>query len=166
MPSNEGRGYVLRRLIRRAYRHGRKLGIFGEFLSKLVDKVVESSKKAYPELGDQEIFIKKIISQEEEKFIKTLNQGLTIIDEYINDMKTRNERLLDGEKAFKLHDTYGFPFEITKEILLEQGFDVNKDEFDRYMKIQKSLGKSDANKKDFGWKGNNLEFLNNLSTEF
>ena len=78
----------------------------------------------------------------------------------------RNERLLDGEKAFKLHDTYGFPFETTKEILLEQGFDVNKDEFDRYMKIQKSLGKSDANKKDFGWKENNLEFLNNLSTEF
>ena len=166
MPSNEGRGYVLRRLIRRAYRHGRKLGISGEFLSKLVDKVVESSEKAYPELGEQEIFIKKIISQEEEKFIKTLNQGLTIIDEYINDMKTRNERLLDGEKAFKLHDTYGFPFETTKEILLEQGFDVNKDEFDRYMKIQKSLGKSDANKKDFGWKENNLEFLNNLSTEF
>lgn len=166
MPSNEGRGYVLRRLIRRAYRHGRKLGISGNFLEILVDEVVKSSKHGYPELAEQKIFIKKIIHQEEDRFIKTLSQGLSIIDEYMDELKNSNEKYLSGDKAFKLHDTFGFPFEITKEILLENGFDVKKEDFDKFMEIQKTMGKTDAEKKDFGWKENSFEFLENVKTDF
>ena len=157
--SNEGRGYVLRRLIRRAVRHGRKLGIEGKFLSEVADKVIESSKEGYPELEEQRVFIKKIIQQEEDRFSKTLNQGLAIINEYMDEMEKSGETVLSGEKAFKLHDTYGFPLEITEEILAERGYTADRDDFDVYMTRQKELGKSDAAKSDEAWKESEIDYL-------
>lgn len=166
MPSNEGRGYVLRRLIRRAVRHGRKIGIEGSFLNKLVDKVITSSESAYPELLTQELFIKKIIAQEEERFSKTLSQGLDIMEKHMKELKKNGESKISGDFAFKLHDTYGFPFEITDEIAGENGFAISRDEFDTYMNIQKSLGKSDADKKDFAWKEEEENHLKTVRTLF
>ena len=166
MPSNEGRGYVLRRLIRRAVRHGRKLGIEGKFLSEVADKVIESSKEGYPELEEQRVFIKKIIQQEEDRFSKTLNQGLAIINEYMDEMEKSGETVLSGEKAFKLHDTYGFPLEITEEILAERGYTADRDDFDVYMTRQKELGKSDAAKSDEAWKESEIDYLFDGETVF
>ena len=166
MPSNEGRGYVLRRLIRRAVRHGRKLGIEGKFLSEVADKVIESSKEGYPELEEQRVFIKKIIQQEEDRFSKTLNQGLAIINEYMDEMEKSGETVLSGEKAFKLHDTYGFPLEITEEILAERGYTADRDDFDVYMTRQKELGKSDAAKSDEDWKESEIDYLFDGETVF
>ena len=167
MPSNEGRGYVLRRLIRRAVRHGKKLGIKGAFLSELVDKVVETSGGAYPELVDQKILIKKIIAQEEERFSKTLSQGLNIIDEYIEAMEKEGTDVLSGKRAFKLHDTYGFPFEITEEIIQEKGYKVDREDFDNFMAEQKNKGKIDAAKSDEAWKESEIDYLfNNNTTVF
>ncbi|MEE1038479.1 MAG: alanine--tRNA ligase [Eubacterium sp.] len=166
MPSNEGRGYVLRRLIRRAIRHGKKLGIEGAFLNQLVDKVIETSGAAYPELEEQKIFIKKIIAQEEERFSKTLNQGLGIIEDYIKEMEAEGVKLLSGEKAFKLHDTYGFPFEITQEIIEEKGYEVRREDFDEFMARQKEMGKSDAAKSDEAWKESEIDYLFEEATEF
>ncbi len=166
MPSNEGRGYVLRRLIRRAIRHGKKIGIDRPFLSELVDIVIDSADNAYPELEDQRIFIKKIITQEEDRFSKTLNQGLSIIESYINEMDKDNIKKLDGEKVFKLHDTYGFPFEITKEIINEQGYEIDVKEFDLCMDRQKNLGKSDASKIDSAWQESKIDYLFSEKTCF
>ncbi|MEG0663030.1 MAG: alanine--tRNA ligase, partial [Anaerovoracaceae bacterium] len=126
MPSNEGRGYVLRRLIRRAARHGRKLGMKEAFLAELVNHVIDTSAGAYPELEEQRTFIGKIVSTEEKKFMDTLDQGMAIIEEYRAEMEKASEKMLSGEKAFKLHDTYGFPIDITEEILAESGFSVDR----------------------------------------
>lgn len=150
-PSNEGRGYVLRRLIRRAARHGRKLGVKKEFLSDLVDAVIEVSGEAYPELENQKVFIKKIVSEEEKKFLSTLDKGMALIEDYIEDMKLDDELALSGAKAFKLHDTYGFPIDITEEILREMGYGVDRKGFEAEMEKQRARGKSDAEKKDFAW---------------
>lgn len=151
MPGNEGRGYVLRRLIRRAARHGRKMGVKDLFLADIVEAVVSVCGDAYPELKEQEIFIKKIISIEEEKFNETLDQGMEIISSYIDDMKKNNEKVLSGSKAFRLHDTNGFPIDITKEIMSDEGFTVNEEEFNDLMAKQKQAGKDDAAESDFGW---------------
>lgn len=109
LPSNEGRGYVLRRLLRRAARHGKLLGIKEDFLYKLYDRVKEVSGEAYPELVEKESYIKKVIRIEEEKFNETIEQGMEILASYIADLKKNGETTLSGENAFKLHDTYGFP---------------------------------------------------------
>ena len=119
MPSNEGRGYVLRRLLRRAARHGRLLSIRGAFLAELSDKVIEVSGEAYPELVEKKDYIQKIISVEEDKFASTIDQGENIIAQYVEELKKDGKTVLDGEKAFKLYDTYGFPLELTEEILAE-----------------------------------------------
>lgn len=166
MPSNEGRGYVLRRLIRRAYRHGRKLGIEGHFLAQLVDKVIESSQEGYPGLAEQRVFIKKIVEQEEDRFSKTLSQGLGIIEDFIKEMVDAGETVLAGDKAFKLHDTYGFPFEITEEILDEKGYTVNREEFDECMTKQKELGKKVAAQSDEAWKESAIDHLFETKTIF
>lgn len=166
MPSNEGRGYVLRRLIRRAVRHGRKLGVKEVFLSDLVDAVIKVSGDAYPEIKTQQIFIKKIIDTEEKKFAATLEQGMSIIDEYIDDMNREDEIALCGEKAFKLHDTYGFPIDITEEILKEQGFGVDRKGFEECMKQQKAKGKADAAETDAAWEDNSISELNADKTVF
>ena len=141
MPSNEGRGYVLRRLLRRAARHGRILGIEGLFLSELAKVVIATSKDGYPELEEKKEMILKVISEEENKFNKTIDQGLTILEELEADMKAAGKTTLDGADAFKLYDTYGFPLDLTKEILEEKGFDVDEAGFKENMEAQRQAAR-------------------------
>jgi alanyl-tRNA synthetase len=153
MPSNEGRGYVLRRLIRRAARHGKKIGIEGLFLTEIIGKVIDVTGEAYPELEEQRDFICKIVQKEEEKFSETLNQGLHLLDKAFESIAAgKQDGVLPGEIAFKLHDTYGLPYEITEEICHERGFTVDLDEFKRLMAQQKQAGQSDAAASDHAWK--------------
>lgn len=153
IPSNEGRGYVLRRLIRRAARHGNLIGISGNFLSGMVDRVVTVSGEAYPELVEKQEFIKKIISVEEEKFATTIQQGIDIIQGYIDEMKASGKTVLDGERTFKLYDTYGFPPELTEEILAENNFTADNDGFKANMQKQKELARAGRKSEDEeGWK--------------
>ena len=137
MPSNEGRGYVLRRLIRRAARHGKMLGIKGAFLADLCATVIHESKDGYPELEEKKDFIFKVLTQEEEKFAKTIDQGLAILSDMQKEMETKGEKVLSGEDAFKLYDTYGFPVDLTEEILEEKGFSVDEEEFKKAMEVQR-----------------------------
>ena len=137
IPSNEGRGYVLRRLIRRAARHGKLLGIRGLFLNELSTKVINSWGEAYPDLKEREIQIKKVIKVEEEKFEETIDQGINILNEYIKEIKANNKSILDGHHAFKLYDTYGFPLDLTKEILEEYKLTVDENEFNIEMEKQR-----------------------------
>ncbi len=141
MPSNEGRGYVLRRLLRRAARHGRILGIEGLFLSELAKVVIATSKDGYPELEEKKEMILKVISEEENKFNKTIDQGLTILEELETNMKEAGKTTLDGADAFKLYDTYGFPLDLTKEILEEKGFDVDEEGFKENMEAQRQAAR-------------------------
>ena len=137
MPTNEGRGYVLRRLIRRAARHGRLLGIDGEFLSRLSETVIEGSKDGYPELEERKDFIFKVLSQEEDKFNKTIDQGLNILAEMEKKMQETGEQTLSGADAFRLYDTYGFPLDLTKEILEEKNCGVDEEGFHACMEEQR-----------------------------
>ena len=137
MPSNEGRGYVLRRLLRRAARHGRKLGIEGKFLADLSSTVINLSKDGYPELEEKKAMIFKVLSEEEDKFNKTIDQGLAILAEMEEKMSAEGTRVLSGADAFKLYDTYGFPVDLTKEILEEKGMEVDEEGFAASMKEQK-----------------------------
>lgn len=137
MPSNEGRGYVLRRIIRRAARHGRLLGIEGEFLARLSNTVIEGSKDGYPELEEKKDFIFNVLTQEENKFNKTIDQGLSILGEMEEAMTKAGKKELSGEEAFKLYDTYGFPIDLTMEILEEKGFTVEEEGFQAAMEEQK-----------------------------
>ncbi len=142
MPSNEGRGYVLRRLIRRAARHGRLLGINGKFLADLSATVIAESKDGYPELEEKKEFIFKVLSQEEEKFDKTIDQGLSILSEMQEELKKTGAKVLSGENAFKLYDTYGFPMDLTQEILEEQGFTIDEEGFQKCMDEQRNKARS------------------------
>ena len=137
MPTNEGRGYVLRRIIRRAARHGRMLGIDGTFLAKLSETVIEGSKDGYPELEEKKDFIFNVLTQEENKFSKTIDQGLSILAEMEDALVAAGKKELAGEDAFKLYDTYGFPIDLTKEILEEKGFTVDEAGFQAAMEEQK-----------------------------
>ena len=142
MPSNEGRGYVLRRIIRRADRHGKLLGIDGAFLVGLAKAVIAGSKDGYPELAEKQDFILSVIEQEEEKFEKTINQGLEILDGIQKDMEAKGVNTMSGEDAFKLYDTYGFPIDLTKEILEEKGMDIDEEAFKQAMKVQKDTARN------------------------
>ena len=137
MPTNEGRGYVLRRLIRRAARHGRLLGIDGKFLAKLSATVIEGSKDGYPELEEKKEFIFKVLTQEEDKFNKTIDQGLSILASMQDEMKEAGKTVLSGADAFKLYDTYGFPIDLTKEILEEAGYTIDEEGFKASMEEQR-----------------------------
>ena len=137
MPSNEGRGYVLRRLIRRAARHGRLLGIKDLFLANLSQTVIAESKDGYPELEEKKAFILNVLSQEETKFDKTIDQGLSILGEMKDEMKKNGTTVLSGEDAFKLYDTYGFPLDLTEEILAESGMTLDEAGFKAAMQEQK-----------------------------
>ncbi len=137
MPSNEGRGYVLRRLLRRAARHGRKLGMEGKFLANLSDTVIALSKDGYPELEEKKVMIFKVLTEEEDKFNKTIDQGLAILSDMEEEMKKNGASVLPGSDAFKLYDTYGFPLDLTREILEEKNFRVDEDGFAACMKEQK-----------------------------
>ena len=141
MPSNEGRGYVLRRLIRRAARHGRLLGIDGKFLAKLSETVIETSKDGYPELEEKKAFITKVLTQEEDKFNKTIDQGLSILADLEKSLSEAGEKTLSGADAFKLYDTYGFPLDLTKEILEEKGFAIDEDGFKACMQEQREMAR-------------------------
>ena len=137
MPSNEGRGYVLRRLLRRACRHGRLLGIEKGFLPELAETVIAGSKDGYPELEEKKEFILKVISKEEEQFNKTIDQGLGILSDMIGKMEAEGAKTLGGEDAFRLYDTYGFPLDLTKEILEEKGMDADEEGFRECMEVQR-----------------------------
>lgn len=141
MPGNEGRGYVLRRLIRRAARHGRLLGIEEGFMSDLARVVIDTSKDGYPELYEKQDFILKVLSEEESKFSRTIDQGLTILTDMQSQMKSDGRTVLDGRDAFKLYDTYGFPLDLTEEILADDGCTIDTDGFDEAMKSQKDAAR-------------------------
>ncbi len=163
IPSNNGRGYVLRRLIRRACRHGRLLGINEPFLYKVCKTVIQENAGAYPELADKEELITKVILSEEESFGKTIDAGLALLDEYISKM---DGNVFSGEDAFKLNDTYGFPLDLTKDILEEKGITVDEDKFNALLANQKSTAR--AARKDAGadaWKGNSVK-IDTDKTEF
>lgn len=141
MPSNEGRGYVLRRLIRRAARHGRLLGISGKFLADLSRTVINECKDGYPELEEKSEFILTVLTQEEDKFDKTIDLGLSILAQMEEEMKAAGETELSGENAFKLYDTYGFPMDLTQEILAEKGFTIDEAGFGTCMRQQKEMAR-------------------------
>jgi len=168
VPSNEGRGYVLRRLIRRAARHLRLLGIKGTFLSELCETVIEESKAAYPELAEKRDYIKKTLKIEEERFNQTIDAGLNILTQMIEKVKSENGKTLPGSEAFKLYDTFGFPLDLTKEILSEEELEVNEEEFNSLMKEQKERARAArAAIGDLGWTGDNTNLIDkNLKTEF
>ena len=163
IPSNNGRGYVLRRLIRRACRHGRLLGVNEPFLYKVCDTVIHENHVAYPELADKAELITKVIRAEEDSFGKTIDAGLAMLDEYINKL---DGNVFSGEDAFKLNDTYGFPLDLTKDILEEKGITVDEDKFNALLAAQKATAR--AARKDAGadaWKGNSVKIDAN-KTEF
>jgi len=149
MPSNEGRGYVLRRLIRGAARHGRLLGIEGAFLSKLSETVIETSKAGYPELEEKKDFIFRVLAQEEENFDRTIDQGLTILRSLEEDMLAKGSKVLDGREAFTLYDTYGFPLDLTREILEEKGCSVDEETFRACMQEQRERARSAREKTNY-----------------
>ena len=142
MPTNEGRGYVLRRIIRRAARHGRLLGIEEKFLANLSETVIAESKDGYPELEEKREFILKVLSEEEEKFYKTIDQGLSILNEMQEEMQAAGSKVLSGENAFKLYDTYGFTMDLTQEILEEKGFTIDEEGFKACMEEQRKKARS------------------------
>lgn len=142
MPTNEGRGYVLRRIIRRAARHGKMLGIEGTFLAEMAMTVINESKDGYPELEEKKDFILKVLTQEEERFAKTLDQGLAILSDMEAEMTAKGEKVLSGENAFKLYDTYGFPIDLTEEILEEKGFTYDEAGFKAAMEEQRLKARS------------------------
>ena len=142
MPSNEGRGYVLRRLIRRAARHGRMLGINGTFLARLSETVIAESKDGYQELEDKKAFIFKVLTQEEEQFNKTIDQGLAILSKMMEETKAAGATVLSGENTFKLYDTYGFPVDLTSEILAENGFTYDEEGFKACMEEQRTKARN------------------------
>lgn len=141
LPSNEGRGYVLRRLLRRAARHGRLLGIKGLFLAKLAETVITESKDGYPELAEKQEYILKVLTNEEEKFNKTIDQGLSILGDMEKGLVEQGKKELPGEDAFRLYDTYGFPLDLTQEILEEKGFTVDEAGFATAMEVQKETAR-------------------------
>ncbi|MCI8939206.1 MAG: alanine--tRNA ligase [Dorea sp.] len=141
LPSNSGRGYVLRRLLRRACRHGRLLGIEGEFLIELARTVIAGSKDGYPELEEKKDFIFQVIAKEEEQFNKTIDQGLSILEGIEAEMEKKGETVLSGEEAFRLYDTYGFPVDLTREILEEKGLKMDEEGFEKAVKAQRETAK-------------------------
>ena len=156
--SNEGRGYVLRRLLRHAARHGKLLGLEGAFLYKVVDTVAKENFSEYPELTEKADYIKKMIEIEEKRFAETINDGLSILNGYVENMKEAGNKTLSGADAFKLYDTYGFPLDLTVEILSEQGYTVDEDEFTSCMAEQKKRARENrANSEGDAWKDDELK---------
>ena len=165
-PGNEGREYVLRRLIRRAARHGRILGIEGSFLSKLCGKVIDVSAGAYPELEKRRVMIQKVVTAEEDRFAATIDQGMKIINGYIDELRQDGKTVLDGRKAFKLHDTYGFPIDLTREILEESGYAVDTEGFESAMAEQKDRSHVEQDMEGAGWDEASADFMTDEETVF
>ena len=165
IPSNEGRGYVLRRLLRRAARHGRLLNIDNQFLYEVADTVIDCSKDAYPELEEKRDYIKRIIQKEEERFDATIDNGLNVLSGYIEEAKKNGEKKLTGEEAFKLHDTYGFPLDLTIEMAEEQGLEVDVEGFNKAMQEQKETARN-AREDGSSWDGDETYEFDGEPTEF
>lgn len=167
LPSNEGRGYVLRRLLRRAARHGKLLGIEGAFLANLSKRVIAISGAAYPEINDREEYIYRILSVEEEKFSHTIDQGTVLLEEEMHGLKEKGDAVLSGDKVFRLYDTFGFPLELTQEILEENGLHADVSGFERLMEQQKELARS-ARKSETeeGWSEEGALFAKEEPTQF
>jgi len=164
MPSNEGRGYVLRRLIRRAARHGRLLNINRAFLSELCESVIKENEFAYPELNEKRDFIKKVLSVEEENFSKTIDQGLKLLEDITQNV---TEKVISGEDAFKLYDTYGFPLDLTKDIVEEKGLTVDEEKFNKLMLEQRERARNSRSAADTNaWKGEDNLFSEIAECEF
>ena len=167
LPSNEGRGYVLRRLLRRAARHGRMLGISRPFLVELAETVIQSSESAYPELREHDAYIKKVIGTEEANFARTIDAGMTILNNMIDGLEKAHEHLLKGLDVFKLNDTFGSPLDLTKEIAAEQGIDIDEEGFHTEMKKQKERARAERLKKNIsGWSEDLFGSLNTEPTVF
>ncbi len=162
-PSNEGRGYVLRRLLRRAARHGRLLGMTKPFLTEIVDQVIEENKSAYPELAEKSEYIKKVIATEEESFNKTVEKGSQLLNDLIAGLGDNG--VLSGDDAFRLHDTYGFPLDLTKEILAEKGLSLDEERFKELMANQKQTARANQAFKG-GWDEASMNAVSGLKTEF
>ncbi|MEE1102104.1 MAG: alanine--tRNA ligase [Agathobacter sp.] len=163
MPSNEGRGYVLRRIIRRAARHGKMLGIEGTFLAQISQVVIDESKDGYSELEEKKDFILKVLTQEEEKFAKTIDQGLSILSDMQEKMQSEGKKVLSGEDAFKLYDTYGFPIDLTAEILEEKGFSYDEEGFKVCMEKQRQTARSA--RKETNYMGADADVYNQIESE-
>ena len=167
LPSNEGRGYVMRRLLRRAARHGRMLGIDHPFLTDLVDTVITSSETGYPELREHESYIKKVIGTEEERFYKTIDSGMNILNGMIQHLHETHKKILSGLDVFKLNDTFGFPLDLTKEIAAEAGLDIDEAAFHVEMTRQRERARAERLAKDIsGWSEDLFGELNAEPTEF
>ena len=167
LPSNEGRGYVLRRLLRRAARHGRMLGISRPFLVELVETVIQSSESAYPELREHDAYIKKVIGTEEANFARTIDAGMNILNNMIDGLEKAHEHLLKGLDVFKLNDTFGFPLDLTKEIAAEQGIEIDEEGFHAEMTKQKERARAERLKKNIsGWSEDLFGTLTAEPTEF
>ena len=165
IPSNEGRGYVLRRLIRRAYRHGKLLGVEGLFLQKTIKVIAEIYQSEYPELLQDLDRIVRIVEQEERKFQETIDQGLSILNSHILSVKEDKGQMISGQDAFKLYDTYGFPLDLTKEIASDSGLTVDEDGFNKQMQIQKETSRK-SRSFDGGWEEDDLDISGYPKTEF
>ena len=167
LPSNEGRGYVLRRLLRRAARHGRMLGISRPFLVELVETVIQSSESAYPELREHDAYIKKVIGTEEANFARTIDAGMNILNNMIDGLEKAHQHLLKGLDVFKLNDTFGFPLDLTKEIAAEQGIEIDEEGFHAEMTKQKERARAERLKKNIsGWSEDLFGTLTAEPTEF
>jgi len=167
LPSNEGRGYVLRRLLRRAARHGRLLGIKENFLCDLVDTVIQENQSAYPELLEKKDYIKRVIRMEEERFRATIDAGLGILSGFINSLKAEGKTTLSGEDTFKLYDTYGFPIDLTEEILAEQSLSADRESFDELMKEQRKRARAARTSAEgLAWGGTENPFAPYAKTVF
>ena len=158
LPSNEGRGYVLRRLLRRAARHGRLLGINGAFLYNVCDTVIKENESAYPELREKEEYIKKVIEKEEEAFAKTIDKGMELLNGFIEKLEEEGKKTLSGDDCFKLSDTYGFPIDLTIEIAAEKGLDVDHARFDELVAQQRETARADhLAKANSSWADNSIK---------
>ena len=170
LPSNEGRGYVLRRLLRRAIRFGRMLGIKTNFLTEIAAVVIELNRDAYPALIEKQTYIMTVLRQEEESFMRTLEQGTQILNEYISMAKNNHQTILPGEQVFRLHDTYGFPLDLTREIASDEGLQIDEEGFRAEMQQQKETArKASLAKSDTAWGGKKLPerlLADKSSTEF
>ncbi len=167
MPSNEGRGYVLRRLLRRAARHGRLLGIQGLFLTNVAESVIEVSGGAYPELLEKKSYVLKVISNEEERFNENIDSGMSLLKEYMEELKASNANVIQGKQAFKLYDTYGFPFELMKEMAEDEGFTVDEEGFKLEMEEQREMGRKARGENTYmGTDETALDKLGDVKTEF
>jgi alanyl-tRNA synthetase len=168
LPSNEGRGYVLRRLLRRAARHGKLLGIQDTFLVSLAKKVIEVSGEAYPELREKQDYILNVIATEESRFNETIDKGLNILQGYVDELTNSGSKVLSGERAFELYDTYGFPLDLTKDVLEEDGFTVDEEGFNKEMQSQRERARSGrADTSGEAWKEDIYAKLDkNIGTKF